>query len=361
MFVEICRLLFVLACTVSGLALGRELGSDNSVAVTVGGILGTLFGYVGGGVLGRALDRAFGVVEDRAERVPTPRLFAGGVGAMVGGLGGGFVAFPLVLIFPSVAVVLIGTLVIWVAGTLGARVAWRKSEALLAMAGLSSRPLVRSSPYEAADGYIVDTSAVMDVNLGGLVRAGLVDGHLFVPRFVLEELQGFADMRDGQQARRARRGLEMLEALRNESSVGVRVLDHEVPERDAVDAKLVALARRLQIRLLTCDVNLQHVAEISGVPVVNLRRLAADLAPDHAAGDVASIELVRAGREPGQGVGYLDDGTMVIVNDGERFVGPAPIAVEIVTVVPTSVGRLLFARPVPSEASTEAEESTLHQ
>lgn len=347
MFVEVSRLLVVLACTVSGLALGREIGDGTSVAQTVGGVLGTLVGYVGGGVLGRTMERAFGVVEQKAERYPTPRIFAGGVGGMVGGMAGGFVAFPLIVIFPSAPVILAGTLVIWILGTLGVRIGWHKSEELLAMAGLSSRPLIRSSPYEASDGYIIDTSAVMDGNLAGLVHAGLVDGSLFVPRFVLDELQGFADAREGQQSRRARRGLELLEVFRKEGRVAVRVLDDEVPERDDVDGKLVSLARRLQIRLLTCDVNLQHVAEVSGVSVVNLRRLAADLRPDHTAGDVVSVDLVRAGREPGQGVGYLEDGTMVVVNDGDRLVGRGPIRVEIVTVVPTSVGRLLFARVIP--------------
>ncbi|MBI2168864.1 MAG: hypothetical protein HYU28_05095 [Actinobacteria bacterium] len=323
MFVEISRLLVVLACTMTGLAVGRAVGDASSVAQSIGGALGTLVGYVGGGVLGRGVERVFGVVEHEVERYPTPRLFAGGVGALVGGMGGAFLAFPLIVIFPSVPVILAGTLVMWVFGTLGVRVAWRKSEELFAMAGLSSRPLVRSSPYELSDGHIVDTSAVMDGNLSGLVRAGLIGSHLFVPR--------------------------------QEGPVGVRVLDDEVPERDDVDGKLVALARRLQLRLLTCDVNLQHVAEIQGVTVVNLRKLASDLRPTHAAGDHVELELVRVGREAGQGVGYLDDGTMVVVNEGDGLVGAGIIRVEIVTVVPTSVGRLLFARPVTAAAPAPVE------
>lgn len=355
MFVEISRLLVVLACTMTGLAVGRAVGDASSVAQSIGGALGTLVGYVGGGVLGRGVERVFGVVEHEVERYPTPRLFAGGVGALVGGMGGAFLAFPLIVIFPSVPVILAGTLVMWVFGTLGVRVAWRKSEELFAMAGLSSRPLVRSSPYELSDGHIVDTSAVMDGNLSGLVRAGLIGSHLFVPRFVLDELQGFADAREGAQARRARRGLELLDSLAQEGPVGVRVLDDEVPERDDVDGKLVALARRLQLRLLTCDVNLQHVAEIQGVTVVNLRKLASDLRPTHAAGDHVELELVRVGREAGQGVGYLDDGTMVVVNEGDGLVGAGIIRVEIVTVVPTSVGRLLFARPVTAAAPAPVE------
>ena len=355
MFVEISRLLIVLTCTVTGLAVGNAFGGDHSIGNTIGGILGTLVGYVGGGVAGRALERAFGVVEERVERYPTPRLFAGGMGALIGGLGGAFVALPMIMIFPRVPVMLVGTLVIWAAGTLGVRIAWNKSEELFAMAGLSSRPLVRSAPYEVADGHILDTSAVMDGRLASLLKAGLLDSQLFVPRFVLDELQGFADAREGPQARRARRGLEMLESFRREEVAHVRVLDDEVPERFEVDAKLVALAKRLQIRLLTCDVNLQRVAEIQGVTVVNLRRLAADLRPDHSPGDVVDVELVREGSEPGQGVGYLDDGTMVVVNDGVQLVGTGAVTVEVATIVPTSVGRLLFAHPTAVVADPPAD------
>lgn len=364
MFVEISRLLIVLALTLTGLAAGRELGGAASMGDTIGGVLGTLAGYVGGGVVGRSIERAFGSVEERVETVPSGRLFAGGLGAVVGGLGGAFFALPLAFVFPSAPVYLVATLIVWVAGTLGVRVAWRKSEELFAMAGLSSRPLVRSAPYEASDGHILDTSAIMDGRLTTLVRAGLVSPQLFVPRFVLDELQGFADARDGAQSRRAHRGLELLDVLRRDGTATVRILDDEVPERDEVDAKLVALARRLEIRLLTCDVALQRVAELQGVHVMNVRKLASELRPEHTPGDLVQVELVREGKEPGQGVGYLDDGTMIVVNEGVDFVGSGVVEVEIATSVPTSVGRLLFARPVGDraddgeahdEASTEIE------
>ncbi len=345
MFVEISRLLIVLALTLTGLAAGREIGGDASMGDTIGGVLGTLIGYVGGGVVGRSVERAFGSVEERVETVPSGRLFAGGLGAVVGGLGGAFLALPLVLVFSAVPMYLVATLIVWVAGSLGVRVAWRKSEELFAMAGLSSRPLIRSAPYEASDGHILDTSAIMDGRLTTLVRADLVSPQLFVPRFVLDELQGFADARDGAQSRRAHRGLELLDVLRRDGTATVRILDDEVPEREEVDAKLVALARRLEIRLLTCDVALQRVAELQGVQVMNVRKLASELRPEHTPGDLVQVELVREGKESGQGVGYLDDGTMVVVNDGVDLVGSGAIEVEITTSVPTSVGRLLFARP----------------
>jgi uncharacterized protein YacL len=269
---------------------------------------------------------------------------------LAGGLAAAFVVVPVVVILPRPPVVMAGTLLVWAAGTLGLRIGIRKTDQLFAMAGLSTRPLVRSEPFEVDDGYIVDTSAVMDGQMSNLARSGVIDQVLFIPRFVLDELQGFADAREGAQARRARRGLEMLDAIRREGSARVRTLDDEIPEIQAVDAKLVALARRLQLRLLTCDAHLQRVAELQGVPVLNLRRLADDLRPERSAGDIVTVELVRRGKETGQAVGFLDDGSMVVVNSADHLVGNV-IEVEITSIIPTAVGRLLFARiPVSANA-----------
>jgi uncharacterized protein YacL len=162
---------------------------------------------------------------------------------------------------------------------------------------------------------------------------------------VLDELQAMADARDGTRARRARRALESLETLKRETSLRVFVLDDEVPEIEAVDGKLVALAARLEIRLLTNDGVLAANAEARGVPTCNLRRLAVALAPDVSAGDRLRVTLTKPGREPGQGVGHLDDGSMVVVNEGEDLIGEGEVDVEVSAVVPTSMGRMVFARP----------------
>jgi len=165
-----------------------------------------------------------------------------------------------------------------------------------------------------------------------------------VARFVLDELQGFADSPDDVKRRRARRGLETLEALREEGSMRVFVLDDEVPEVVEVDAKLIALARRLQMRLLTNDGPLALNAELQGVPTCNLRRLAQELTPSIGPGDFVRVSLTREGKEPGQGVGHIDDGSMVVVNGGVELVGGPEVMLQVTSVVPTSAGRLLFAR-----------------
>jgi uncharacterized protein YacL len=246
----------------------------------------------------------------------------------------------------------------WVGAYFGFRLFVHQSETLFGALGLSTRPLVRSSPYAQGDGLLVDTSAVMDGQLLVLARSGLLHDDLLVARFVLDELQGLADAEDDSRARKAQRGLESLDVLRRESTVRVRVVDDEVPELREVDAKLAALARRLQVRLLTTDANLARVAEVQGVPVINLRRLAIELAPDVVAGQGLRVALVKPGRQPGQGVGYLDDGSMVVVNGGADLVGTGDVELVASSIVPTAAGRIVFARPAeprtPSPSGTPA-------
>jgi len=344
MFVEIVRLFIVVLAMAGGFWMSRGLGSGPGSGLEgVGGMLGVLLGYVGGGILGRLLERAVGAVERQVDRVPAPRVFASAVGALGGALAGVAVGLPVMLALPPGLGIPTGGLVVWVGAWTGYRIIGRKSAAFFEMLGLSTRPLVRAQAFDASDGLLVDTSVVMDGQLLALARTGLLGADLLVPRFVLDELQGFADARDETRSRRALRGLETLDVLRRDGPVRIYVLDDEVPEHREVDAKLVALARRLELRLLTNDAALARVAEVQGVPTCNLRRLATDLAPTIVAGDTVRVALTRRGREDGQGVGHLDDGSMVVVNGGEELVGGPAVALEVRSVVPTSVGRIVFA------------------
>jgi uncharacterized protein YacL len=351
-FVEIVRLFIVLLATLGGYAAGKSAdGSHYTGAAALGGMLGCLLGYVGGGVFGRVLERALGIVERSASRLPAPQFLAAVAGGALGGMAGAVMAAPVAALVPSPTGWLLGGLLVFVAAWLGLRIAIRKSEELLALAGLSTRPLVRTTPFGASDGAVVDTSAAMDGQLLPLARAGLLDGDLFVPRFVLDELRGLADAGDETRARRARAGLEILDVLTRETGVRVRVLDDELPEFAEVDAKIVALAKRLELRLITTDSHLARSAGVQGVPACNLRQLAADLWPARKPGDVLSLALVRPGKEPGQGVGYLDDGSMVVVAGGEPHVGRGVITVTVTSVVPTSVGRVVFATMAAATSS----------
>jgi uncharacterized protein YacL len=345
MFVEVTRLFTVVLLTAAGFMIGKDLDPGEGQLPGIAGMVGCLVGYLTGGVLGRFLERAVGAVERKVESLPLPQVLAGLVGGGVGAMFGLTIAVPLALTVRPLAISIgVGGLLVWLTMYLGFRVAARKSEELFAMAGLSTRPLVRARPYGDSDGFLVDSSAVMDGQLLPLSRSGLFRDDLLVPAFVLDELQGMADAGD-ERSRRARRGLEILEVLRREAPNRVYVLDDEVPEIEEVDAKLLALAKRLQLRLLTNDINLAKVAELQGVPAIIPRRLAADLIPGVLAGETLHVALTRPGRHPGQGVGFLDDGSMVVVNGGEHLVGSGPVSLTVSSIVPTGAGRMVFARP----------------
>ncbi|MGH9152591.1 MAG: PIN domain nuclease [Acidimicrobiales bacterium] len=345
MFVEVVRLFIVFLTTAAGFAVGDGRGApEPGTGAIVGATLGACAGYVAGGVLGRLLDVAMGAAERRIDTAPAHRLLAGGVGSVVLGGLAGVVVLPAAFVFPPQAGWSAVGLVVWVGAFLGFRLGARKSDQLLAMAGLSSRPLVRATSYGGAEaaGVIVDTAAVVDGRLLALARSGFLRDAVLVPRFVLDDLEAIAASSDPARRRRGRRGLEILDALRGQPGVTVHVLDDEVPEHDDADARLVALARRSGAGVLVLDEGLVRAAELQGVRCLSLRRLADGLRPVYLPGERARLPIVREGREPGQGVGFLEDGTMVVVGGAADLVG-TEVDVRITSKVETSVGRMLFA------------------
>jgi len=341
MFVEGVRLFVVVLGTAAGFWAARTFGTE---VQGLGGMLGCLLGYVSGGILGRVLDKAVGVVETRVDRRSPARVVAGTLGAIAGAALALVIVLPVALLVPRPLVVSMVGLGSWIFGYIGFRIVAHQSEAVLELLGLSSRPLVRAQAFDARDGLLVDSSVVMDGQLLPLSRAGVLSGDLMVARFVLDEVQGFADATDDVKRRRARRGLETLDTLRQEGNLRLYVLDDELPEIPEVDAKLIALARRLQLRLLTNDGPLARNAQLQGVPTTNLRKLAQELTPSIGPGDFVRVALTRDGKESGQGVGHLDDGSMVVVNGGHELVGGPEVMLQVTSVVPTAAGRLLFAR-----------------
>lgn len=335
--VELVRLAVVVACAVVGYQVARALAGDpQSPRIVLGAALGSGIGYVGGGVLGRKIGLLVGVAERHIAQTPGADLVAGTIGAVAGVLLSSLLAWPLLLLPGRALAVPILFLVSTVVGSLGYRVGVSKREDLLQLAGLTYRT-------RAPDLRVLDTSAVLDARLLDFVRAGLLRGTFLLPAFVLEEAQAIADSADPVRRKRARRGLEALAAIRDEGLVDVRAVEKSYPEYDDVDAKVVALARERGASLVTDDLALSRVAELQGIEVLLLRRAAAALGPEALPGERVRLELVRAGREDGQAVGYLEDGTMVVVEDARALLGSTADVV-ISRVVRTSGGRMLFAR-----------------
>lgn len=205
-------------------------------------------------------------------------------------------------------------------------------------------PYVRFVPHEVdVPLVVVDTSVLIDGRIARVCETGFLSSALVIPRFVLKELQAVADSPDPQKQARGRRGLEVLNELRRIKNLDIRIPESEVAKRDEVDAKLVFLAHSMKAKLLTTDFNLAKMAEFQGVPWLNLNHLAKSLRPELMLGEIISVELAKAGKEDGQAVGYLEDGSMVVVLDGRAHVGRR-VNAEVTSVLPTAGGKMVFAR-----------------
>ncbi len=210
-------------------------------------------------------------------------------------------------------------------------------------------PYVRFVPHEVdSPVVVVDTSALIDGRIARLGELGFLSGAVIIPRFVLEELQRVADSRDMAKQARGRRGLEVLSALRRLKQLDLRIHESEA-KAEEVDAKLVFLAQSMKAKLLTTDYNLAKMAEFHGVPWLNLNLLAKSLRRELLSGEPIEIDLVKTGREEHQGVGYLDDGSMVVVEQARALVG-SRVTAEVTSILPSAGGKMVFARLVgPAE------------
>jgi len=242
----------------------------------------------------------------------------------------------------------IGTILVTGLGMMGLTVAKRAdlAEALRA-AGFIRPPEAETAelPQEqAGPTTYVDTSALIDGRITDVVASGFLFGTLVVPRFVVAELQHIADHRDQSRRVRGRRGLEVLSVLQKDHRVAIELSDEDPPNIDAVDAKLVELARRRGAGILTDDYNLNRVAQLDNVRVLNLNQLANALKPAFLPGDSLQVKVIQQGKEPGQGLAYLDDGTMIVVEGGGEMLDRV-VDVTVVRVLQTVAGRMVFAQP----------------
>lgn len=340
----------VLGFTAGGFAVGppvdQLLGPDVApVDLTttrlIASVLGALVGYVAGGVLGRGFLSGVDAAEARLRRVDAAVLISAVLGAAVAGLLAALLLTPvLVLPYKAVTVpaaITVAAIAMYVGGRLGAA----RGGDLLRFLGARGRIEV-TTPTRGGITKLVDTSALIDGRILEVARGGFLEGTVVIPRFVLDELQRLADTEEPRRRRAGRRGLETLQRLQHEQVVGVEVTDDEVAQFADVDAKLAALARERRAALLTVDANLSRVAEISGVRVLNLHALAEALRPPVLPGDRIEIRINKPGREPGQGVGYLPDGTMVVVERARPHVGEQ-VTAEVASLLQNRNGRMVFA------------------
>ena len=248
------------------------------------------------------------------------------VGVPLSALGG-----TLGAVLPPMAAILLALLLLWMT-------MYKRDVLVPAVANL----LPGGGRPKSPGSVVIDTSAVIDGRIVDIGRTGFILGTLVVPRFVLDELQRIADSPDTMRRNRGRRGLEMLTALQKDSISPVQVSEATYPEVDEVDAKLVAFARDTGAAILTNDFNLNRVAELQGIRVLNINELANAVKAVVHPGEEMSVRIIQDGKEPGQGVGYLNDGTMVVVNQAQPHIGQQ-IEVQVQSLLQTGAGIIVFA------------------
>ncbi len=208
----------------------------------------------------------------------------------------------------------------------------------------SSAPMIAGKRGDKSEFIILDTNAIIDGRIADIIQTGFIQGTLLVPRFVLDELRHIADSYDSLRRNRGRRGLEMLTQLQKGSDIPVRISDIDFDDAPDVDSKLVMLAKTLRCPIVSNDINLNRVATLQGVKVLNINELAHAVKPAILPGEDMALRIVQEGKEAGQGIGFLDDGTMVVVEGGRRYLD-SEIGITVTRVLQTAAGRMIFAQP----------------
>lgn len=347
LFRLIGMVLFSIAGAYYGATLGDYLDTTREVASVLLGLLGALVGLILTPFITTRPARAIRII---LGRVSAQTLVSGLIGLLAGLVVAALLAFPLSLlpepfrnILPFLGVLLLSYL--------GVAVFVMRQNDIFSVLRFNIPSKSSSSRDESANQgslekgrtILLDTSVIIDGRIADIAQTGFLVGTLLIPRFVLNELQYIADSADSLRRQRGRRGMDVLSRLQKETTVPVRISDIDVEGVREVDDKLVILARQLRCPILTNDYNLNRVAELQGVRVLNVNELANAVKSVLLPGETLDVEIIQEGKESGQGVGYLDDGTMVVVEDGREQIN-RKATVLVTKVLQTAAGRMIFAR-----------------
>jgi uncharacterized protein YacL len=326
-----------------GIKIATAASADPTLYATVFTMVGALIGLI---VTPWVTLRPVGALRARLRQMPAGQLVASVFGLMMGLIAALLLAYPMSLlpepyryILPLFGAILCSYLGVAVMIMRQQDIVNLFSGRHLLRVGDSGEPKAREERY-----VLLDTSVIIDGRIADVAQTGFITGTLLVPRFVLNELQHIADSSDVLRRNRGRRGLDILNRLQKDSVTPVRITDMDVEDVREVDDKLIMLARQLSCPVLTNDYNLNRVAELQGVPVLNINELANAVKAVYLPGETMQIKVIQEGKETGQGVAYLDDGTMIVVEDGRRYISQN-INVVVTKVLQTAAGRMIFAKP----------------
>lgn len=348
---RIIQLFFALV----GGALGYQWGDPFLKAINfgeipgssyIGALIGALLFFIGTSWLADYLVRLVRKSEDFLVKFPVTDLMFGALGLIIG-LIVAFLLIPSISVMSAFAWDIVGSLlpvaITAFLGYLGFRVGYKKRDEIASVLSLSRKERKKENK-NYVEHKILDTSVIIDGRIADICKAGFIEGVLVIPEFVLEELQHIADSSDVLKRNRGRRGLDILNKIQKELKVKVQIYEGDFEEISEVDSKLVKLAKILQGKVITNDFNLNKVCELQGVAVMNINDLANAVKPVVLPGEEITVQVIKDGKEYGQGVAYLDDGTMIVVEGGREFIGNT-MEVLVTSVLQTSAGRMIFAKP----------------
>jgi uncharacterized protein YacL len=332
----ILRLLLFLICGISGYYLTTAISPSPQI-----GMLGLL-----GGLFLAALTL---LMEGRLKKIPLKNLLGSFIGLILGVMVANLISNVFLSnLFNHQQIILpFYSLLYGVCGYIGLRIGLKKGEEF----HLPGWKLFSKSLPQSENTKILDTSVIIDGRIADITETGFVEGPLLIPQFVLNELQHIADSSDPIKRTRGKRGLEVLHHIQKQVNVDVRIVDTDYPMIKEVDPKLIELAKEVRGKIVTNDSNLNKVAVLQGIEVLNINELANSLKPVVLPGEEMNVKILKEGKEMGQGVAYLDDGTMIVVDNGKRQMGRT-IDVIVTSVLQTPAGRMIFAR-LKEEAGRE--------
>ncbi|HOQ24370.1 MAG TPA: PIN/TRAM domain-containing protein [Bacillota bacterium] len=346
---KLVRFLFALLGAYLGYFLtgfGLKESSLLNLAAAVG--VGFLLGFFLAGLFLQAVNR----LEERLQKASLQEILSGAIGLCFGLVVAGLIILALPVTRLSGMIGNISAIVILLMSVgLSVAVALRKREELLSLLNYgrnNERNILGAKPVNAAKDRpaykVLDTSSIIDGRIADLCQTGFLEGVLVIPGFVLAELQRIADSSDTLKRNRGRRGLDILNRMQKDPKVTVKILDKDFDDLTEVDTKLVRLARMLEAKVVTNDFNLNKVAELYGVPVLNINELANAIKPVVLPGEEMTVHIIKDGKEFGQGVAYLEDGTMIVIDGGKQYIGEE-LPVLVTSVLQTAAGRMIFAKP----------------
>ena len=322
----------------------------NTLSVEVYAVTVGMVGALAGLILSPFLTtRPLRALRSTLGQISAQKLLAALIGFIAGLIIAALLAFPLSLLPKPFGSILpfIGVLIF---GYLGVAVFMMRQNDIFSILSTVTQRSAGSSTTEEKVGFadgrsiLLDTSVIIDGRIADIARTGFIPGSLLIPRFVLAELQYIADSPDSLRRQRGRRGMEVLSQIQKEPSIPVQVSDIDVEGVREVDDKLVILARQMKCPILTNDYNLNRIAELQGVLVLNVNELANAVKSILLPGEILNLTVIQEGKEIGQGVGYMDDGTMVVVENGKDYIHKE-VNVIVTKVLQTAAGRMIFAKP----------------